>query len=228
VDPKDRLPAEWPDLDVEETLRRLVAAGVDFVVVGGIAMILLGSSRLTRDVDIVVATDEANLESLGGVLVGLNATSEDELAQIRTVVVNVSEGEVIYGVLSRGRAALSGTSGPHIAWMLRPNAARRLKNALTKNEITRLREIPDKVPFVPGWLDVALGPLPGAPAFETLRKRAERHNLGDFSALVASPDDMLTMKRAAAGRDRRSGRPHLADIEELKAIKRLRRRGTQG
>jgi hypothetical protein len=71
VDPKDRLPAEWPDLDVEEMLRRLVAAGVDFVVVGGIAMILLGSSRLTRDLDIVFATDDANLESLGGVLVGL-------------------------------------------------------------------------------------------------------------------------------------------------------------
>lgn len=175
MDPKDRLPAEWPVLDVEEMLRRLVAAGVDFVVVGGIAMILLGSSRLTRDLDIVFATDEANLESLGGVLVGLNA---------------------------------------------------------------RLREIPDEVPFVPdaqslasvelltldtsaGWLDVH-GRLDGAPAFETLRKRAERHNLGGFSALVASPDDMLAMKRAA-------GRAvDLADIEELQAIKRLRRRGTKG
>jgi hypothetical protein len=40
--------------------------------------------------------------------------------------------------------------------------------------------------------------------------------------LVASPDDMLAMKRAA-------GRAvDLADIEELNAIKRLRRRGTQG
>jgi hypothetical protein len=174
VDPKERLPAEWPDLNVEEMLRRLVAAGVDFVVVGGIAMVLLGSSRLTRDLDIVFATDEANLESLGGVLVGLNA---------------------------------------------------------------RLREIPREVPFVPdaralanvelltldtaaGWLDVH-GRLEGAPAYETLRRRAERHNLGYFSVLVASPDDMLAMKQAA-------GRAvDLADIEALKAIKSLRRRGTR-
>ncbi len=169
MDPKDRRPAEWPDLDVEEMLRRLVAAGVDFVVVGGIAMILLGSSRLTRDLDIVFASDEANLESLGDVLVGLGA---------------------------------------------------------------RLREVPDEVQFVPdkrtlanvelltlatsaGWLDVHRR-LDGAPAYATLRKRAERHNLGDFSVLVASPDDMLAMKRAA-GRS-----VDLADVEELKAIKRLR------
>jgi hypothetical protein len=165
------LPAEWPDLDVEEMLRRFVAAGVDFVVVGGVAMILLGSSRLTRDLDIVFATDDANLESLGNVLVGLNA---------------------------------------------------------------RLREIPEEVPFVPdertlanvdlltldtsaGWLD-AHRRLDGAPAYETLRKRAERHNIGDFSVLVASPDDMVAMKEAA-------GRPvDLADLEELKAIKRLRKK----
>ena len=171
MDPKDRLPAEWPDLDVEEMLRSLVAAGVDFVVVGGIAMILLGSSRLTRDLDIVFASDEANLESLGYVLVGLRA---------------------------------------------------------------QLREVPDDVPFVAdkrtlanielltldtsaGWLDVHRR-LDGAPSYETLRKRAERHNLADFSVLVASPDDMLAMKEAA-GRS-----VDLADIEELNAIKRLRRR----
>ncbi|HSJ16508.1 MAG TPA: nucleotidyl transferase AbiEii/AbiGii toxin family protein [Solirubrobacterales bacterium] len=169
MDPKDRLPAEWPELDVEEMLRRFVAAGVDFVVVGGIAMMLLGSSRLTRDLDIVFAPDETNLESLGSVLVGLKA---------------------------------------------------------------QLRDVPDAVPFVPdertlanvelltlktsvGWLDTHRR-LDGAPSYDALRRRAERHNLGDFSVLVASPDDMLAMKQAAA-------RPvDRADIEELKAIKRLR------
>lgn len=169
MDPKDRLPAEWPEFDLGEMLRRLVAAGVDFVVVGGVAMMLLGSSRLTRDLDIVFAPDRANLESLGNVLTRLKAT---------------------------------------------------------------LREVPDRMPFVPdertlanvelltletsaGWLDVH-SQLDGAPSYATLRKRAERHNLGDFSVLVASPDDMLAMKRAAA-------RPvDLADVEELKAIKRLR------
>jgi hypothetical protein len=73
VDPKQARPAEWPRLDVEELLRRLTAGGVDFVIIGGIAMVLLGSARLTRDLDIVFAPDEGNLDALGRVLVALGA-----------------------------------------------------------------------------------------------------------------------------------------------------------
>jgi hypothetical protein len=74
MDPKDELPATWPaEFDVAELLRRLVAAGVDFVVIGGIAAVLHGSARLTRDLDIVFAPDNANLEALGRVLVESNA-----------------------------------------------------------------------------------------------------------------------------------------------------------
>jgi hypothetical protein len=165
-------PAEWPDLDVEELLRRLTAAGVDFVVIGGMALVLSGSARLTRDLDIVFAADPANLEALGGVLTGLEA---------------------------------------------------------------RLRELDEDVPFVPdartlsgaqmltlttaaGWLDVHRE-VEGAPPYRTLRRNAERVSLGDFAVLVASPQDLIEMKRAA-------GRPQdLADIAELEAILRLRRRG---
>lgn len=71
--PKDRRPAEWPELNTEEMLRRLTAGGVDFVVIGGIALVLSGSARMTRDLDIVFATDGGNLKALGGVLVALNA-----------------------------------------------------------------------------------------------------------------------------------------------------------
>jgi predicted nucleotidyltransferase len=73
MDPKDIRPADWPPLDVENMLRRLTTAGVDFVVIGAIALVLHGSARLTRDLDIAFASDDANLEALGGVLVGLNA-----------------------------------------------------------------------------------------------------------------------------------------------------------
>ena len=170
MDRKERRPAEWPELDVEEMLRRLTAAGVDFVVIGGIALVLAGSARLTRDLDIVFAADGENLETLGTVLIGLEA---------------------------------------------------------------RLREVEDEVPFVPdaktlgnvqlltlatsaGWLDVHRA-VDGAPSYATLRRNAERVTVGDFAVLVASPEDMIAMKRAA-------GRPQdLADIAELEAILRLRR-----
>jgi predicted nucleotidyltransferase len=171
MDPKDQLPATWPRLNAEEMLRRLTAAGVDFVVIGGIAVILSGSARLTRDLDIVFAPDDDNLEALGRVLQGLDA---------------------------------------------------------------RLREVDEPVPFVPdgrtlrkvqlltlttseGWLDIHRE-VDGMPRYEELRRHAERLDVGDFNVLVASPDDMIAMKREA-------GRPiDLQDIEELEAIKRLRRR----
>lgn len=171
MDPKDRLPAEWPLLNAEEMLRRLTGAGVDFVVIGGMAVILSGSARLTRDLDIVFAPDDENLDALGRVLQGLDA---------------------------------------------------------------RLREIDEGVPFIPdgrtlrnvqlltlvtseGWLDVHRA-VDGMPPYETLRRNADRLSIGDFAVLVASPDDMIAMKRE-------SGRPiDLQDIEELEAIKRLRRR----
>lgn len=72
-DPKDRLPTEWPEFDPRQMLRRLTEAGVDFVVIGGVAVMLSGYGRATRDLDIVFATDDANLRALGGVLTALEA-----------------------------------------------------------------------------------------------------------------------------------------------------------
>ena len=171
MDPKDRFPAEWPDLDVREILGRLVSAGVDFVVIGGIAVLLHGYPRMTRDLDIVFAYDDANLESLGRVLVGLDA---------------------------------------------------------------HLREVDENLPFVPdkrtlrgvelltlatsaGWFDVHRLPR-GVATYDRLRRNAERVDLDGISVLVASPDDLIAMKRAA-------GRPQdQIDIAALEAIKRLQNR----
>jgi hypothetical protein len=162
--------ARWPELDVPELLRRLTAGGVDFVVVGAMAMVLQGSARLTRDLDICFATDDGNLDALESVLLGLEAT-------LRGVE------EPVPFVLDRG--------------------------SLRRVELLTLQT-------AAGPLDLIARPT-GAPAYERLRRRADRYDVGGFSVLVASMDDLLTMKRAA-------GRPQdLIDVEELEAIKRLRR-----
>jgi hypothetical protein len=64
----------WPEFRPGALLKRLVAHGVDFVVVGGIAMVAHGSARITLDLDICYATDAANLEALGATLVELGAS----------------------------------------------------------------------------------------------------------------------------------------------------------
>src|SRR4051812_4213636 len=54
-------------------LRALHDAGVEFVLIGGVAARLHGSPSLTRDVDICYARDPANLERLAGVLRDVHA-----------------------------------------------------------------------------------------------------------------------------------------------------------
>lgn len=65
--------ASFPELRLEALLGRLARAEVDFVVVGGVAVAFQGYGRSTKDLDITYATDEENLERLGGVLVGAHA-----------------------------------------------------------------------------------------------------------------------------------------------------------
>ena len=60
--------ADWPEFSATDLLRLLVRHGVDFVVVGGIAMVIHGSARLTQDLDICFAADAANLSVLGTAL----------------------------------------------------------------------------------------------------------------------------------------------------------------
>jgi predicted nucleotidyltransferase len=64
----------WPEFRPNELLRRLVGAGVDFVVIGGYAAIAHGSVQITRDLDICYSDDQANLDALGRALVELDAS----------------------------------------------------------------------------------------------------------------------------------------------------------
>jgi predicted nucleotidyltransferase len=63
-----------PELQLIPLLRRLAEEGIDFVVIGGVAVEIHGYARFTKDLDIVYATNAANLERLGKVLVELGAT----------------------------------------------------------------------------------------------------------------------------------------------------------
>jgi predicted nucleotidyltransferase len=161
---------DWPDFHPSALLKRLVAHGVDFVVIGGIAMVGHGSARITRDLDICYATDLANLDALGQAMVEVGA-------KLRGV-----DEEV-----------------PFV-----PDA-----HALRRTSILTL-ESSD------GWIDLLVSP-PGAPAFERLRARAERVMIDGVAVLIASLDDLESMKRAA-------GRPiDRIDLEEIEVIRRLRR-----
>lgn len=163
--------ASWPDSNPAALLRALVEGGVDFVVIGGVAVILQAMPRFTKDLDICYSTEQDNLDALGRVLVALKA---------------------------------------------------------------RLRGVPEEVPFVPdgrtlrqtqivclttseGDIDLLAAP-DGAPPYKTLRRRADVMELGGHQIRVASIEDMLTMKRAAA-------RPvDIVDVESLEAARRRLRR----
>ena len=54
--------------DVQRLLDVLRAAGVDFVVVGGVALVLRGPSRVTLDLDLCYARDLENLPRLAAAL----------------------------------------------------------------------------------------------------------------------------------------------------------------
>jgi hypothetical protein len=65
--------ASWPDFRPTDLIGALARAAVDFVVIGGVAVVVQASPRFTRDLDISYATDAANLERLGALLVSLDA-----------------------------------------------------------------------------------------------------------------------------------------------------------
>lgn len=108
-------PSSWPEVRLADLFGPLVGAGVDFVVIGGIAAIARGSPRLTQDLDICYATDPENLEALGGVLVKLNArlwgTPEDvpfvpdaaTLGRVELLTLETDGGRL--GVLARPAGA---------------------------------------------------------------------------------------------------------------------------
>lgn len=66
------------ELDIRGLLQELVRDGVDFLVIGGVAVGYHGHVRATKDVDVVPSPDAANLERLARVLGRLEATATVE------------------------------------------------------------------------------------------------------------------------------------------------------
>lgn len=65
--------ANWPDYHPAALVQALVEGGVDFVIVGGVAVVLQAMPRFTKDLDICYSTAKDNLDALGSVLVELKA-----------------------------------------------------------------------------------------------------------------------------------------------------------
>jgi predicted nucleotidyltransferase len=83
----------------DQLLQRLVEAEVDFVLVGGLAVNAWGVIRGTKDVDIVVDADPANLKAIAEVAVGAGG--------------HVQRGEALLGTPISIAAEL--TSGEQVA-----------------------------------------------------------------------------------------------------------------
>jgi hypothetical protein len=65
--------ANSPEFRLENLLRHLVDGEVDFVVIGGVAVVIQSTPRFTEDLDISYALDQDNLNRLGDVLTKLGA-----------------------------------------------------------------------------------------------------------------------------------------------------------
>jgi hypothetical protein len=98
--------ANSPEFRLESLLRHLVDGGVDFVVVGGVAVVVQSTPRFTGDLDISYALDHDNLDRLGDVLMKLGArlraVDEDlpfvpdgrTLRHARLLTLTTSEGDL--------------------------------------------------------------------------------------------------------------------------------------
>lgn len=65
-----------PELDIQKILQELVDGGVDFLIIGGVAVGYHGHVRATKDVDVVPAPEPDNLSRLAQVLRALEAEIE--------------------------------------------------------------------------------------------------------------------------------------------------------
>jgi len=153
-------------------------------------------------------------------------------AMLRRLVGGNVDFVVVGGVAAVAHGAVSSTAKLEILYAPDEANLERLGRVLMDLG-ARLRGVTDDVPFVPdgrtlrrtrvltletphGSIDLLAEP-DGAPVYAELRERADREEIAGVEVRFASLDDLIAMKKAA-------GRPkNLVAVEELEAIKRLRR-----
>ena len=97
----------------DEILRRLVAAGAEFVVIGGLALGARGVVRATKDIDVVISSDAENLKVVAEVAVeagghvqrgeaGSRAT-ETEVLGVNVAVCSVEDLRAMKQAAGRGQ-----------------------------------------------------------------------------------------------------------------------------
>lgn len=110
----------------DELLRRLVAAGTEFVIVGGLALNAWGVVRGTKDVDVVVATDTENLKRIAEVAVasgGHVQRGEALLGSSPSIASALASGEQVAIETDLGRLdVVQGVDGVPSFDELRPRA----------------------------------------------------------------------------------------------------------
>jgi predicted nucleotidyltransferase len=80
----------------DQLLRRLSEAGVEFVLIGGLAVNAWGVVRGTKDVDIVIAPDPENLKRVAGVAVAIHGhiqAGESFLSTPPSIAAQLASGE---------------------------------------------------------------------------------------------------------------------------------------
>jgi len=181
----------------DELLRRLAEAEAQFVVIGGLALGARGVVRATKDIDVVVASDPANLKRIAEVAVAAGG--------------HVQKGEAPdqfrpRARLTLGRSHTTGNLAPELPRPPRAGSAPSIAALLAVGkQVTIETEL--------GRLDVVQG-LEGVPSFEELRSRASEAEVLGVKVAVCSVEDLRAMKRAA-GRTR-----DIADLEDLDAVDR--------
>jgi predicted nucleotidyltransferase len=155
--------------EADEILRILSAHGVDFVVIGGLAVQVHGYLRSTNDLDVVVRPDTLNLSRLSEALAELEAEPRGR-ATISLTDPNQLRRAPLVPIMTRG-GPLDVVNLEHLA------GAPASYDAL--REAALVVELPGAEVAVAGLSDL----------IRMKRAAGRQHDLADIEALTRRPDD---------------------------------------